>query len=62
VGLIIGATIIISASLLYIEPLSNFFEFHRLNLPQLAISLLIGFVSVIWFEGVKWWKRTTATA
>ncbi len=57
VGLIIGATIIISASLLYLEPLSNFFEFHRLNLSQLSISILIGFVSVIWFEGVKWGKR-----
>jgi Ca2+-transporting ATPase len=57
VGLIIGSTIIISASLLYLRPLSNFFEFERLNLLQITISILIGFVSVIWFEGVKWSKR-----
>jgi Ca2+-transporting ATPase len=57
VGFIIGATIIISACLLYVRPLSKFFEFERLNLSQLSMSILVGFISVIWFEGVKVWKR-----
>ncbi len=62
VGLIIGATIIISGSLLYVPPLSNFFEFERLNLSQLSMSILIGLASVIWFEGVKAWRRRSVLA
>lgn len=62
VGLIIGATIMISGSLLYVPPLSNFFEFEHLNLSQLAMSILIGLASVIWFEGVKGWRRRSVLA
>ncbi len=57
VGLIISITIVISGLLLYVEPLSAFFDFERLSIWQLMISGAIGFIVVIWFEIVKWFKR-----
>ena len=58
--LIISITILITASLLYIKPLSDFFKFDQLNQLQLLISIGIGFLSVIWYEIVKWRKRVKA--
>lgn len=55
--LIISITILITALLMYVQPLANFFELEGLNLAQLGISILIGFVFVIWFEIVKWRNR-----
>lgn len=55
--LIISITIAITASLLYVKPLTEFFEFEHLSLFQLSISIGIGFLSVIWFEIIKWRKR-----
>ena len=55
--LIISITILITALLLYIKPLSRFFKFEQLNLSQLLISIGIGFLSVTWYEIVKWRKR-----
>jgi Ca2+-transporting ATPase len=57
--LIICITILITALLMYIKPLANFFELEGLTLAQLGISVLIGFVFVIWFEIVKWRNRIT---
>jgi len=55
--LIIAITIVILGLLLFIKPLTNFFQFESLNLSQLFICTAIGFVSVIWFELVKMSKR-----
>jgi Ca2+-transporting ATPase len=55
---IIFTTITIVSLLLYIKPLTNFFEFETLDSLQLLICILTGFVSVIWFEVVKFIKRT----
>ena len=55
--LIISITIAMSGLLLYVKPLTQFFKFKTLNLSQLSISLAIGFLCVIWYEGVKWRKR-----
>jgi Ca2+-transporting ATPase len=55
--LIIGITILLTGLLLYLRPLTKFFEFEQLRLPQLGISIGVGFVSVVWFEFVKWVKR-----
>lgn len=52
--LIISITIAMFGLLLYAKPLANFFEFEPLSLPQLGISVGIGFLSVIWYEVVKW--------
>ena len=57
VALIISITIILMALLLYIKPLSGFFEFGQMSWQQLLISISIGFVSVIWYELIKIGKR-----
>ena len=54
---IIFITIAIVGLILYVNPLTKFFEFERLNLQQLIICISIGFVSVIWFEIIKLIKR-----
>jgi Ca2+-transporting ATPase len=58
--LIIAVTVLISGLLLYVDPLTNFFGFEHLNPSQLLISLGIGFVSVIWYEVVKWRIRAVS--
>lgn len=57
--LIISITIGICAILIYVKPLSKFFQFEALNLAQLLISVSLGFLFVIWFELVKWRKRVS---
>jgi Ca2+-transporting ATPase len=56
---IILITVGIVGLIFYIKPLTSFFEFETLNLFQLCICVGIGFVSVIWFEIVKWIKRSS---
>ncbi|MGB5378899.1 cation transporting ATPase C-terminal domain-containing protein, partial [Muriicola sp.] len=58
VPLIIIATVVLTGMLLYIQPLTRFFEFSTLNSKQLLISSSIGLLSVIWYEIVKWKRRT----
>ena len=50
-------TIAMAGLLLFVRPLSDFFNFEQLNLFQLALSIFTGFFFVIWFEGVKWFSR-----
>ena len=57
VALIISVTIIITGLLLYVRPLASFFSFNPLLIPQLATAFIIGFISVIWYEFVKWNRR-----
>ena len=54
---IITLTIVSVSLLLFVKPISLFFEFEFLNTAQLLISIGIGFISVAWFELVKWFKR-----
>ncbi|MCY7360670.1 MAG: cation-translocating P-type ATPase, partial [Ignavibacteria bacterium] len=56
--LIISITILITGLLLFVKPLSDFFQFESLNPVQILICVMIGFMSVIWFEFVKWRKRS----
>jgi Ca2+-transporting ATPase len=58
--LIIFITIAIVGLILTFKPLSNFFEFETLNGLQLLTCIIIGFISVIWFELVKLVRRTKA--
>ena len=55
--LIICITIAITGLLLYVNPLTRFFELEHLNLFQLSISIGMGFFSVIWYELIKWRQR-----
>jgi Ca2+-transporting ATPase len=54
---IIGITLGITSLILFVRPISKFFQFELLTISQLGFSLLIGTVSVIWYEIVKFWKR-----
>ncbi len=56
--MIISITVTITALLLYIDPLTSFFRFSRPDAYSLLISMLFGFVSVIWFEIYKAFKRS----
>lgn len=58
VPFIIGITIIISCLLLFVKPITQFFKFETLTLFQISASIAIGFLFVIWYEIVKWKKRT----
>ncbi len=57
VPIIIFITVAITGLLLYVTPLTRFFEFHKLSGFELLLSVGIGFFSVIWFEVVKWQRR-----
>jgi Ca2+-transporting ATPase len=59
---IIFITIAIFGLILYVKPLTAFFEFETLNLAQLFICFAIGFLSVIWFEISKLIKRRKVNA
>ena len=54
---IVFTTIAILGSILYLNPLTTFFEFESLNVTQLLTCIATGFISVIWFEIVKIVKR-----
>lgn len=58
VPMIILVTIILTAMLLFIPPLTRFFEFSSLNENQILISSGVGFMSVIWYEFIKLYKRS----
>ena len=60
VGLIIGITVALAALLLFIPPLTDFFEFNTLSVNQLLVSLFAGSISVLWYEVVKWGQRIKA--
>lgn len=53
----ISITIILLFAILYIKPLADFFQLTLLSIEQLAMSLLIAAISVLWFEIYKWRKR-----
>lgn len=57
VPLIIFSTVVITACLLFIPPLTTFFSFALLTSWQLSISVAGGFLCVIWYEGIKYFKR-----
>jgi Ca2+-transporting ATPase len=56
---IVVLTVILTASFIFIQPLSAFFQLTSLSFNQLAVAMLTGFISVIWFELVKIYKRNT---
>ncbi|MBS1666148.1 MAG: cation-translocating P-type ATPase [Bacteroidetes bacterium] len=57
VPFIILVTITLVGLILYVKPLTIFFEFERLNLMRLSICVVTGFISVSWIELVKLIKR-----
>lgn len=57
--IIIAITVFMATLLIYIAPLAKFFQFEKLNSTQLFFSVAIGFLTVIWYEAIKWQKRKT---
>lgn len=55
--LVISITVAITALLLFVPPLTSFFAFAKLEASQVLVCVITGFVSVMWFEGVKLAKR-----
>ena len=55
--LIVSITIFMLGLLLFVPPITRFFQFEQLTISQLCISIGIGFLSVIWYELVKLYKR-----
>lgn len=60
VPLIIGITLLIAAMLLFVPSFTKFFDFQTLNMKQLLVCIFSGSVSVLWYEVVKWGKRSWA--
>lgn len=56
VGIIIF-TVMMVVLMLSILPLREFFSFAQVEILQIALAIAIGFVSVIWFEGYKFYIR-----
>lgn len=57
VTVIIAITIILTALFVSLRPLAQLFQFEKPGLIQMFIAILAGFISVIWFEGIKFLKR-----
>jgi len=54
---VIAITILLLAALVYVPVFAAFFKLTPLTFHQVGISALVGFASVIWFEGYKWLRR-----
>ncbi|HEY0898293.1 MAG TPA: cation-translocating P-type ATPase, partial [Sphingobacteriaceae bacterium] len=50
-------TIVLLFVLIEVPALREFFKFERITWHQFLIPLAVSFVSVIWFEGYKWFNR-----
>ncbi|WP_396186253.1 cation-translocating P-type ATPase [Flavobacterium sp.] len=55
--MIIGITILITSLLLFVPVFSHFFMFETVSTVQIGMSILVGFVSVMWIEIIKAVKR-----
>lgn len=51
------ATLLLLAGILYIPAMASFFNVTGLKISELAMAGLIAAVSVLWFEGYKFWRR-----
>ncbi len=57
VGMIIGLTILVTASIIIIPVFRTFFMFDVVNPQQIAWSILVAFAAVFWVEFYKLYKR-----
>ena len=55
--MIIGITIGITSLLLFVPVFSNFFLFEKVDKAQIGLSVLVGFLSVMWIEIYKLFNR-----
>lgn len=57
VPLIISINILLIMMMLFVPSVREFFRFDKISLTQITLSIVTGFVCVIWYELVKWNKR-----
>ena len=57
VPVIIFITVLLMALLLLVEPVRKIFQFEIPGTMQVVIPVITGFISVIWFEVIKFRKR-----
>lgn len=57
VPIIIIITIVLTVLFVSVRPLAAFFRFEKLAFAQALLAVLTGFISVIWYEVVKYFKR-----
>ena len=50
-------TLVILATMLFVDPVTAFFHLTHPHPIDIVQCLGMAFVSVFWFEGVKWWRR-----
>ena len=43
--------------LIYVPVMSSFFKLSSLDFEQLGFAIICGFISVVWYEFVKWYYR-----
>ena len=55
--IIIGITVLITSLLLLVPVFSKFFMFGTVSISLIGMSILVGFISVMWVEIFKWFKR-----
>ncbi len=55
--MIIGITVLITCLLLFVPLFFHFFMFETVSTVQIGMSILVGFVSVMWIEIIKAVKR-----
>lgn len=59
--IVIGVTLILLFSILYVQAFARFFDVTALDASELGMSIAIASVSVLWFELYKFVKRNTST-
>jgi len=57
IPIIIISTICLTTAILVVPSFSNFFNFDKLTIFQLSISIFTGSICVLWYEIAKWRKR-----
>jgi len=55
--MIIGITLLMTSLLLFVPVFSKFFLFESVTSVEIGYCILVGFVSVMWIEIYKWFKR-----
>ncbi|MGF1925030.1 MAG: cation transporting ATPase C-terminal domain-containing protein, partial [Bacteroidia bacterium] len=60
VGLIIGVTILLTTTMLYLPPVTKFFQLEAIGFAHLAYCVIAGFLAVFWIEVLKFFKKSLA--
>jgi Ca2+-transporting ATPase len=54
--------VLLLVALLYVPLFRDFFQLASPDTSLLALASGVGLLSVLWYEGVKWWGRRTIVA